>query len=283
MNKILRILFCCFVVIITFSCISCSDDSNENESANTLNEEYYSALGYHTIEFDSYLTISCEDENMITINSQKVMVPNNTNITLNFDTENNDNFVKNNKNFINFSEGTILSGFIVNENHIDIENATIKVKENLTISSNIISFEIVGLAYDQIVTATQNNIDCSGKFNSITDAVSTLKYFYTSSCKISEFNNSKVTSNGTQNLSASQTQDSKFKLDAEIEIYIETIDINLYFILKDSNNNFYLIETDKSKTSLTSPFTLTDLSSQNCKLDQITISLSTDITTKNEY
>lgn len=289
MKNIFKSFICFILVTFTLIISGCSNkNSNENNSTNNNpqqeehNEEYYSMLGYHKIEFDDYIKITSEDENVVEINTKKLMVPNNTNISISFNAENNSDFKLNNNNFVNFKDGTILSSFKVNDTSYNPFNLSIKIKKDTTISAEFVSFETVGVSCYQIDEFKEPTVDCSGKFESLESATLNLDYFCATNSNIESFSKSKVETNSTINL---KTQESSgtFSLNVDFEIFMETTDIIIYLILKDENSSFYNFEIYSGEAVLETLITKDGFSNNNSELESVSIFLSNDISTRDSY
>lgn len=272
----------CFILLFV-SCFfaSCSNNSNDTDSESP-NEIYYRNLGYHSITFDKYANIT-SDEEIVSISETKIMVANNTTITVNFNLESNIKFSENNGNFVNFEDGLIFSNFKINSDIHEIENNSIVVKKDLTIETNLNNFVTLGVAINSICDLTPTKISRTGKFDNINTILNNLLYFYANDSSISAFENDNLISSTTINSSTETISNDRFNLIISAEIFNDTSEIFLYLILEDSDKNYYLYKVNTPQTFLDNEITISNLSNSNSKLSSIKLTLSHDITVKDEY
>ncbi len=279
MNKLKSILCLCLISII-FIVSGCSKNNDTTTEEPTKNKEYYTLLGYHTITIDNYVKITADETvDLVSISKTELMVPNNSKVTISFDLENNKDFSFNNENYINISSGLVLSSFNYDEAIID-NGSTKTIKKDVSISANLESFKILGIA---VFAASSNSPDLSpysGKFQSPSD-FNSLLYFISEDDTADSFKTDKVSTNTIVKVS-SNTSNNKLEAVADIEVYAETTTAYIYLILKDSSDNYYLYKSDNT-LSLNESLTIDSLSSENSKLNKITIFVSDDISTKDTY
>lgn len=289
MKNFIKTILCCFVAVTIFMCTSCSksDDNTEN-SQPTINAEYYKGLGYHTITFDNHTKIICENENKVTIDSNTIMVANNTNITIAFNTDNSE-YILNNGNYVSYTSGKILSSFNVNTSIIDLDNTTIKTKEDLSISANFSNFKTIGVAvYAAILHNEEYNKFVNNEFsnqeilsynsNTITTSLNNLLFTYSNTATTkNDFFETALNSNTTFKSETSNLNNDKFKVKLSLEIFIETTEVFCYLILKDAENNIHLFKVDSHKDFFNNSISLENLSNENSNLDKIEIILSDNL------
>lgn len=284
MKNILKTALCCILCVICFTFTACSKKSNDNDS---VNEEYYSALGYHKIEFDSYTNIVYDADDKVTISETKIMVPNNAEISLAFNAESNTSFTYNNGTYINFSEGVLLSGFKTEDTTYETTNTTIVVKDNLTVSAEFVNFKSIGIAI-YLTTSKNEVVDIpSGKLEYLQIDANNPLYFKAPEVSINGFNQSTLLINNNSNTAlktkVTSIENNKFKVESKIEVYIETVTATVCLILTDKNSKIYLYKTDPITNIESSKTTFDNLSNKNSNLESLSVELSYDVSTTPEY
>ncbi len=283
MKKFLNLILCFVVAIIACALTSCSDGS-KNNGQNTQNEEYYRAIGYHSITYDKYISIISDKENIVSITTTKCMVKHNSKITITHNETLDDDFVSNNGNFVNFKTGIVLSSFKVNDKTYETNDATITVKNDLEIESNLSNFHTLGVAINAICNRTPEKLDLSHKFDNIETQLENCLYFYASDPQIQNFSQDNLIAStsiisSTENIPYSD----QFNLVVSAEIFTDSSDVFIYLILRDSENKFYLHEIEVGSNFLDKEITISKLSNNNSNLNKIKLTLSHDITVKDEY
>lgn len=282
MKKILKTLLCFILICTSFICVSCSNKNDDNENGeNVANKEYYLNLGYHSVTFDNYVTVSSESENKIVVSSTEIMVPNNSDISLEFNLSKNSSFEFSNGNYVNFSEGLILSGFEVGEKFYEVNNATLKVKEDITISAKLNKFKTVGIAVYAIDNLSTSPEIPSGKMDNISIVNENPLYFYANSVSASGFNESNINTNTELSTSVTLLEDNKFSAQIFMAIYEETLAVKINLILSDEESNIYLFEFEYDGAFWNTPITIENLDNKNSNLSSLTLILGNDI--NNEY
>lgn len=256
---------------------------SKNDNVEVLNEDYYSALGYHSITIDEYATISSDKNNLVVISKTKYMAKHNSTINVLFNIETNSDFIQNNGNVINFKEGQLLSGFQINANFYNTENASIIVKENLEIKSVLSNFNAVGIAINSICNRTPTKLDLSNKIENIENTLEDCLYFYANSPAIEDFSEDNLITNTTIKSSIENLQNNMFNLIISAEIFNDTTEVYIYIILRDENNDIYLYETEFKTNYLNEEIVINHFSNENSMLNAIKLTLSHDITVKDEY
>ena len=104
-------IFLSLVIIALIIILPACSNNNDDDNNSTANEEYYLALGYHSITFDKYTTIVYNNENndKAVISETKIMLPHNSTFSVSFNTESNTDFQLNNSNYINLLPNPFLS------------------------------------------------------------------------------------------------------------------------------------------------------------------------------
>ena len=252
MKTISKYLLCFLFIFSIIFVASCSKNKTKApETTPVPNEEYYAMLGYHTITFDTHTKILYEGEDKVVLENNKIMLPNNSTISLEYDLENNSNITLNHNNYFDFINGKVLVGFKSNDTSISLTDTTFKVKENLNISADFIDFDIIGIANYQIRPDFDLSIDISGRYTNLENMLKDTVYFYTTNSSVENFQDSKLISNGTEDVYTTTISENKFKLNVELEIFMETTDITIYLIIKDANNGYYLFEAQSSVKEFT--------------------------------
>lgn len=279
MNKLKSILCLCLISIV-FIVSGCSKNDDTTTEEPIANKEYYTLSGYHTITIDNYTKITADETvDLVSISKTELMVPNNSKVTVSFDYENNKDFSFNNENYINISSGLVLSDFNFDETNID-NNSTKTIKKDVSISANLESFKILGVA---VFATSSDNPDLSpysGKLQSTND-FNSLLYFITEDDSADNFETNEVSTNTIVKVT-SNISNNKLEAVADIEVYAETTTAYIYLIIKDSSDNYFLYKSDNT-LSLNESLTIDSLSSDNSKLNKITIFVSDDISTKDTY
>ena len=284
LNIFLSFIILCLIIVLP----ACSNKDNNN-STNSSNEEYYLALGYHSITFDKYSTINYDNSqnNLVNISENKIMLPHNAKFSISFNLEDNPEFELNNSNIINFNTGKILSGFTNDNDNYEINNNSITLKNNLNISAVFDNFKTLGVALFPITEENSTLLPTlSGKFNSITNIEpDNLLYYYSKDGSYESFenNNNQIVSMATYHTTTNLLQNNTFELDIWIEIYFNTTAVNAYLILEDGANNYYFYQKDFADDFINNSLNFESLSNENSSIEKIKISLTYDITTKDEY
>ena len=280
-------IFLSLVIIAVILILPACSNNDDDSSNSTANEEYYSALGYHSITFDKYTNIIYNNENndKAVISETKIMLPHNSTFSVSFNTESNTDFHLNNSNHINFKTGKILSTFTDGSKNYDIHNNSIVLKDDLNISATFENFKTLGVAIFPIANDLDSAPDLSGKFSEISTIHSNLLYYYSKDATYESFANdtNQIVSKTSYLTTAIPIQNNKFQLDVCLEIYFDTISVNAYLILKDESNNYYFFEKAFDDDFIDTPLVFDNLSNTYSNIDKITLSLSHDLTTKDEY
>ena len=282
MKNILKTTLCFILCVICFTFTACSKKSNDD---NSVNEEYYSSLGYHKIEFDSYTNIVYDADDKVTISETKIMVPNNAEISLAFNAESNTSFTYNNGTYINFSEGVLLSGFKAEDTTYETTN-TIVVKDDLTVSAEFVNFKSIGAA---IYLSTTNNSPevPSGKLEYLQIDANNPLYFKAPEISPDGFNETILNNNNNSNVrlksKVTLSENNKFKVESIVEYYIEAISATVCLILTDSDSNIYLFTTETVNNIESTKIVFENLSNKNSNLEYLSVKFSIDISTTPEY
>lgn len=283
MKNILKTTLCFILCVICFTFTACSKKSNDDDS---VNEDYYSALGYHKIEFDSYTNIVYDADDKVTISETKIMVPNNAEISLVFNAESNTSFTYNNGTYINFSEGVLLSGFKAEDTTYETTNTTIVVKDDLTVSAEFVNFKSIGVA---IYLSTTNNSPevPSGKLEYLQIDANNPLYFKAPEISPDGFNETILNNNNNSNVrlksKVTLSENNKFKVESIVEYYIEAISATVCLILTDSDSNIYLFTTETVNNIESTKIVFENLSNKNSNLEYLSVKFLIDISTTPEY
>lgn len=278
MKNFLKKLICFTLIISSFMATSCSKKNNDNDK-DDVNKDYYYALGYHLITFDRYTSITTDSENKVVVSDTEIMIPNNTEVSLEFNLSDNESFEMSNDNYVSFSEGLILSGFNANNKFHEIDEATFKVKTDLTISAKLNKFKTVGIAVYAIDDLLFQPEVETGKLSSISVMnQNPLHFFTTTSVSPSGFDISNISTNTALSTHATSLENNKFKVYASMAIFVETIDVKINLILSDEESNIYLFEHEFEGTFLNTPINIKNLSNKNSNLDEFILTLGFDVT-----
>lgn len=298
MKRILKSLFSLFLILFVFVSVGCSENNSDTPNSQdtpttpTINEEYYKKLGYHTITYDSNILIECTDENVVIIDTTKIMTPNNTSITIKFNETQNTGFENNNGKYINFSNGTYLSGFSVNTLTYNGNSSTIKVTTDLTISAKFTNFKTIGAAAYAIIPEDEesskfknNEFDELLTFdgNQISTTLNNMFYFYATNLSLENYQTDKLKNNIVLASKTTIVDSQKFNANVAIEFPIDANEVYAYLLLVDENNNLILYFIENSQTVIGKSFEKSNISNSNSNLNSITIKLVADITTTDEY
>lgn len=298
MKKFIKNIFLSYMLFIAILLIGCSKKATtntENISEPTINAEYYKKLGYHTIDYDENIEIICDETTKVTIKDFQIMVPNNSEITVNFNS-NNSEFEYNNGNYISYSKGEVLTNFVINSELFDLNNCSIKIKKDTNISAKFKNFKTIGIAVYAVIDESdeeyqlfKNNEFTSSevleyKNNELTSTLMNLLCVYSNDASsIEDFAENKMLFSTTFKSTTENLEDNKFKLNISIEVFIETTKILPYTILKDENNNIYLYKLNENTDYLTTKTTIENISNTNSNLDCIEITFSHDLSFSDEY
>lgn len=277
MKNFLKKLICFTLIISSFMATSCSKKNNDNDK-DDVNKDYYYALGYHLITFDRYTRITTDSENKVVVSDTEIMIPNNTEVSLEFNLSDNESFEMSNDNYVSFSEGLILSGFNANNKFHEIDEATFKVKTDLTISAKLNKFKTVGIAVYAIDDLLFQPEVETGKLTSISVMnQNPLHFFTTTSVSPSGFDISNISTNTALSTHATSLENNKFKVYASMAIFVETIDVKINLILSDEESNIYLFENEFDGDFWNKPISIKNLSNKNSNLEEFVLTLGLDI------
>ncbi|MBR7172287.1 MAG: hypothetical protein IKD36_00610 [Clostridia bacterium] len=284
MKNFLKRFLCLALIISCFAITSCSNNKDDEDDETESKIEYYSALGYHVVYFDKYTSIVCDDEDKVVISNSKIMVPNNTEISLEFNLSNNENFEMSNENYVSFADGLVLSGFNVDGKFYEISEATFKVKTNVSVSAKLNKFKTVGIAVYAIDDVLFQPEVETGKLTSISVMNQNPLHFFTNtSVSPTGFSLSNLTSNTELSTSVTSLENNKFKVSVSMAIFIETIDVKINLILSDEESNIYLFEHEFDGDFLNTEISIKNLSNKNSNLDEFVLKLGTEIDINDEY
>lgn len=272
-------------LIIILPACSNNDDGDNNSNAN---EEYYLALGYYSITFDKYSSIIYDNKNndKVMISDSKIMLPHNSKFSIAFNLNNNSDFKFNNSNYINFSTGKILSTFTDGNKFYDIHDNSITLKNNLEITATFENFKVLGVAIFPITANNETSIpNLSGSFDMPPTDYKDLLYYYSKDSSYESFANdtSQIVSKTTYKTTTTLLQDNKFELNICLETFLDTLSVQSYLILEDNSNNFYFYQKSFDDDFINTPVVFDNLSNPNSNIHKITLSLSYDLTTRDEY
>ena len=273
-------IFLSFVIIALMIILpACSNNDNDDSNLNA-NEEYYLALGYHSITFDKYSTIIYDNtnNNLVIIDENKIMLPHNAKFSVSFNYESNPDFKLNNSNYINFNTGKILTGFTNGTKFYNTYNNLLTLKNNLSISATFENFKTLGVAILPVTNKNVNKLpNLSAAFDTLPTSHQDLLYYYSKDASYESF------VNDTNQITASLLHNNKFELDICLETYFDTISVNAYLVLKDESNIYYFFEKPFEEDFINKPLVFDNLSNSISNIDKITLSLSYDLSTKDEY
>ncbi len=281
-------IFLSFVIIALIMFLpACSDDNNDNDSNSNANEDYYLAIGYHSITFDKYSTIIYEntENNLVVINDNKIMLPHNAKFSISFNLEKNTDFELNNLNIVNFKLGKNLSGFTDGTKIYDIHNNQITLKNNLTISAIFEDFKTLGVAIFPIISDDETSIPTfSGIFDELDTLDKNLLLFYSKDASYESFatNNSQIIAKTSYTITATLLQNNTFELNICLETYFDTISIDAFLILKDNSNNYFFYHKPFDDDFINTPLLFNNLSNPNSNINKITLYLSFDLSTTDD-
>ena len=214
------------------------------------------------------------------------MLPHNSKFSIEFNAENNSDFELNNSNYINFKTGKILYSFTDESKNYDIYNNSVTLKNNLNISATFKDFKVLGVAIFPVTNSNQNEIPTLlGKFDSVSSINSNLLYYYSKDGSYDSFANdtNQIAYKTTYNTTATLLQNNKFELEICLEIFFDTTSVYSYLILQDSSNNYYFFNKNFEDDFINNSIIFDNLSSPNSNINKITLSLSYDLSTKDEY
>ena len=205
--------------------------------------------------------------------------------SVSFNTENNVDFTLNNSNYINFSTGKILTSFTDGTKIFDINTNLITLKNNLNISANFENLQVLGVAIFQIIENYTSLPNLSGKFDELPSDQPNLLYYYSKDASYESFANStsQIVHKTGYLTTATMLENDKFELDICLEIFVDTININAYLILKDETNHYYFYEKPFSDDFINESLIFDNLLGENNNIKKITLSLCYDLSTRDEY
>lgn len=281
-----------FNIFLTFSIIACimllsaCSNDKDNDNAEFENPEYYLALGYHYITFDNYSTIIYDNTNndKTIVANNKIMLPHNSKFSISFNLSSNTNFVSSNSNFINFETGKILSGFTDGTTNYNIYQNEIILKDNITLSATFENFKTAGVAIVSMIDSETQKPDLSKSFNNMPN-LDDLLYYYSKDSSFESFasDNNKINSNTGYITTITSLENNKFELNIYLETYLETTKVYAYLILIDDNNCYYFFEKEFGDDFMNEILTFDNISNANCNIHKINLSLSYDLSTRDEY
>ncbi len=294
MNLIKRI-FCCVLITIAFLLPGCSNSKNNNlgDSSTPTSEEYYEHIGYHKITFSKNIIISSEPADTVGASENKILIKNNAEITISYNTTNTD-YVYNNGIYINKKEGTFISAFQANENFIDTQNATVKVKDDLIITEDIKDYSIHGIAAYYVVSNTneESNKFKEQKFsnseilkienNTAITLLNHFKFIYTSGNSIADFKTDKLQTNVIFKSSTINLSLQKFQLNICLDTYFETLETYLYLILEDEQHNLYFQKLTNGEYA-EGCTEVSNLSNKNSNLHTVKITITKNLEHQKNY
>lgn len=279
-------IFLCFLIMSFCPMLSACDNSNDNTPP-TANPEYYLAIGYHKITFDRYSKIIYDNENSdkVEVDDNTIMLPHNSKFKVEFNLDDNTDFELNSSNYVNLSEGKILSGFSTSNKTYEIDN-DLTLKNDINISATFENIKPVGVAiYGEMDTPENNEAKAifNGKLSQIPDS-DLLLYAYSPTGSYESFVNfeENIISNSTYIISTSKANNS-VSIDITFEIFVGTNAVYGYLILKDENNNFYFFNKDFDTDFENQCLTFSNLSNNNSDNLNFSISLCYDLSTSAEY
>ena len=112
-----------------------------------------------------------------------------------------------------------------------------------------------------------------------------LLYYYSKDGSYESFANdtSQIVSKTTYKTTTTLLQDNKFELNICLETFLDTLSVQSYLILEDNSNNFYFYQKSFDNDFINTPVVFDNLSNPNSNIHKITLSLSYDLTTRDEY
>lgn len=280
-------IFLCFLIMSFCPMLSACDNSNDNFEP-TANPEYFLAVGYHKITFDRYTKIIYDNKNFdkVEIDDNTIMLPHNAKFKIEFNLENNTDFVLNSSNYVNLKESKILSGFSDSNKVYEVNTNNLILKNDINIFATFNNTKPVGVAIYGKMDTPENIEDkplFSGTLDKIPDSDSLL-YIYSTTGSYESFINfeENIISNATYKISVPTTNNS-FSIDVTFEIFVGTTAVYGYLILKDDDNNFYFINKDFDTDFENQCLTFDNLSKNNLNASNFSISLCYDLSTSAEY
>ncbi len=285
MKRFLNIFLSLVIIAFIFTLPACSN-TDDDDNSNTANKEYYLALGYHSITLDNYTDIVYGNANndKVTIDESTIMLPHNSKFSITFNLSNNTNFVFNNSNYICFETGKVLSNFTDGTNTYDIYENEITLKTDISISATFENFRTAGIAICPLTDNETQKPDITKKFNTFPTTPNLLCYYSTdSSFESFENNNEKIVATTVYLTTPIALQNNKFELDICLETYLDTTKVYAYLVLIDENNCFYFFEKEFGTDFMNETLVFDNLSNANSNISKIKLSLSHDLSTREEY
>ncbi len=294
MKKVIKNIALAFAFVFCASfTIACSSQNNlNNASSNSI--EYYKANGYCEVSTTNYIEFEIKNSDKITIDDT-ILVKKNTKIKAKVSESFAQNINLNNNSYIDFKIGKILDGFQVNNKIYkpsEIDNTTIIVSDDISVSPIYKDFNIVG-AFAYCISPINKN---SSKFESnklniedcylssnntlnVKDNFLMLAYFEDISILSKTYKN--FISNTTANFNVNFENR---EMILNIEVPEESVSVYSGIIIKDSSQNYILIESEKYNLN-NSFVNITNTINSNADFNKIKINVcaNTDLSFNDNY
>lgn len=245
MKRIIKVFCCAFLFLFCITTTACANNKPPAQSS----LDAYKQNGYHEIVCSKYLKVKCS--NFVTVKNH-ILCKNNTTVSFELLTDiiADDGFDANN---LNFETGKVLSGFLIDEVFVDVENIenhSFKINKDTKVEAVKSSFEIDGVCIYTISafntnaetflidtnTYIRNHLTYDGTNYIATDNF--LFYFV-----------SNTQTNVTATTETVAVGSNKSDLIYNLEIPLETEDVYFFVLIKTENNKLILKNIGNSEVA----------------------------------
>lgn len=236
MKKIIKVFCCAFLLLFCITTTACANNKPPAQSS----LDAYKQNGYHEIICSKYLKVKCS--NFVTVKNH-ILCKNNTTVSFELLTDIIEDHGYDADN-LNLETGKVLSGFLINETFIDVENIehySFKINKDTRVEEVKSNFEIDGVCIYTISafntnaetflldpqTYMRNHLTYDGTNYVTTDNF--LFYFVSS-----------TQTNVTATTETTPAGSNKNDLIYNLEIPLETESVYFFILIKTENNKLIL-------------------------------------------